>query len=126
MEIQTRVKPPTPRRVVVSNAFSVNMIATNAVTLRFRRITLDQAKEIVKSSGGNYLSVVGHEGTAILLSHILDVEIPVNRTNYVLNPTDVLLVFTIPFRLPEGRVLTYEEVKKVKDAINIFMVEVVG
>jgi len=122
MEIQTRVKP-TPRRVVVSNAFSVNMIATNAITLRFRRITLEDAKQLVKS--GNYLSVVGHESTAILLSNLLDVEIPTNRTNYVLNPTDVLLVFTIPFRLPEGRVLTYEEIKKIKDVINIFMVEVV-
>jgi len=116
------VKPPTQRRVVIANAFSVNMLATNVITLRFRRISLDLVKEMVK--GGNYLSVVGHEGTAILLSNLLGVEVPVNRTNYVFNPADVLLVFTVPFRLPEGRTLTYEEVKKIKDVINIFMVEV--
>jgi len=118
---QTQVQK---KRVVIANAFSVNMLATNDIKLRFRKISLDLAKEIVKSSGGNYLSIVGHEATAILLSNLLGVEVPVNRTNYVFSPADVLLVFTIPFRLPEGRVLTYEEIKKVKDSINIFAVEV--
>lgn len=112
------------KRVVIANAFSVNMLATNDIKLRFRKISLNLAKEIVRNSNNNYLSVVGHEGTAILLSNLLDVEIPVNRVNYVFNPTDIILVFTIPFRLPEGRTLTYEEIKKVKDAINIFAVEV--
>jgi len=118
---QTQVQK---KRIVIANAFSVNMLATNDIKLRFRKISLDLAKEIVRNSNNNYLSVVGHEGTAILLSNLLGVEIPVNRVNYVFNPTDTLLVFTIPFRLPEGKTLTYEEVKKVKDAINIFAVEV--
>lgn len=117
------VKPTLGKRVVVSNAFSVNMIASNDITLRFKRITLEDAKQLVKS--GNYYSIVGHEGTALLLSNLLGVEIPTNRINYVFNPSDMLLVFTIPIRLPEGRVLTYEEIRKIKDSINIFMVEVV-
>jgi len=119
---QTQVK-----RVVIANAFSVNMIpnTTSIMTLRFKRINLETAKNIVKDARGNYLSIIGHEATAILLSNLLDVEISINRANYIFNPNDLLLVFTIPFRLPEGRTLTYEEIKKVKDTLNIFVVEAV-
>jgi len=111
------------KRVVISNAFSVNMLGTNDIALRFRKISLDLAREIVKLNG-NYISIVGHEATAKLLSSLLGVEVPTNRVNYTFSPADLLLVFTISYRLPEGKVLTAEELEKIKDAINIFTVEV--
>lgn len=105
-------------RIVVSNAFSLNML-NSGVDLRFRKIDLEKAREIVKRH--EIISVVGHESTARFLTEVLGVPIVMNRTEYKFNENeDVILVAQIKTRLPEGKILDKEELKKV--AVEFWLV----
>jgi Domain of unknown function (DUF1874). len=73
------------------------------------RITIDEAKQIVQST--DFVSAVGHESTAQLLSQILGVNIPTNRIAVQLLKGDIGLHFVLKQRLPEGKILTYDELK---------------
>jgi len=93
---------------VIGNAFSVNMLDSDA-TISFRRISLDKVKEILKSN--DFKSIVGHPATAQFLSELIGVKIEANREMYKINKDDVLIVAVIGVRLPEGKVLSKEEVE---------------
>ncbi len=114
-------------RLVIANAFSVNMIPQDQrmAEIRFERVNLEFVKELVqyaKARNIEIVSVVGHEATARLLSQLLSIEVPVNRIQYTLKPNDILLVFTVPVRLPEGKVLSEQELREIADKLNIFIV----
>jgi len=106
--------------LVVANAFSINMLQGSQV-LAFVPIVADTARRLVQEFNDIY-SVVGHESTARLLSQVLGVEIKANRENYIMRPDDVLLVFTVPFRLPEGRVLDEDELERIAHSMRIYLV----
>jgi len=55
-------------------------------------------------------SAVGHQSTAEILSTLLGIEVPVNRTAIKLQSGDILIVFQLNIRLAEGQVLSKEEV----------------
>ena len=113
------------KRLVIANAFSVSMLSPYAKsTVSFIRIGLDDAKKLVNLAHGEgkLHSIVGHAGTAKLLSEILGVEIKANREFYVMRPNDVVLVASINVRLPEGKVLDYGELKKFADKISWYLV----
>jgi hypothetical protein len=54
---------------------------------------------------------VGHEATASLLSKLLGVTIPFNRATIFLQPGDRCLHFFLKSRIPEGKILTEDELK---------------
>jgi len=58
---------------------------------------------------GGFVSVVGHPGTAELLTSLLGLEVLMNRVQLALKPGDVLVVVQIGVRLQEGQVLSYQE-----------------
>lgn len=113
------------KRLVIANAFSINMLSPYAKsTVSFIRIGLSDAKKLVNlaHNEGKLYSIVGHVGTAKLLSEILGVEIKANREFYVIEPNDVLLVASIGARLPEGKVLDYDELKEFAKRIDWYLV----
>jgi len=59
---------------------------------------------------------------ANLLSRVLGVEVPVNRVGYKLSEYDMLLVFTLPARFSEGRVMTDEELVQIANSMNVYAV----
>jgi len=61
---------------------------------------------------GDFVSAVGHEGTAALLSALTGVHIPVERRQIILQPRDEILVVQVLTRLPEGRVLSSDEMQQ--------------
>ncbi|MCY0882327.1 MAG: DUF1874 domain-containing protein [Acidianus infernus] len=75
------------------------------------RITIEEAKELVRHN--NFISAVGHESTAKLLSQLLGVEIPTSRQQIFLEPSDKALAFVLKSRPPEGKVLTLEELNQI-------------
>jgi hypothetical protein len=87
-------------KVVVGNAFSLNMLEGEA-TLEFRPTTAEFVAPFLREQG--VISVVGHADTARLFSRLLGVEIPVNRATFTLQPGQPMLVgqYSGP-RLPEG------------------------
>jgi len=101
--------------VYVSNSLSINMLE-DKTALEIQAIGLEKAVEVLRwelDHGRNFVSCVGHESTAKLMSDLLGIEIPCNRTSIKLQTWDTLLVFQILQRLPEGVVLDEEAVKAV-------------
>ena len=84
----------------ITNAFSIQMLSV-ATTLNFKPVTLGQAQKMVKTNA--FISAVGHEDTANVVSNLLSAFVEMNRISVNLKDNDVLLVAQLSGgRLPEG------------------------
>ena len=83
----------------ITNAFSLNMIASFPVAVTVEEISVEQARVLASDAE----SVVGHADTAAVFSDVLGFEVPANRATVSLVKGDRLLVgqYRGP-RLPEG------------------------
>ncbi|MEM3829332.1 MAG: DUF1874 domain-containing protein [Conexivisphaerales archaeon] len=91
----------------ISNAFSLNMLdVTASTTLVVNRVTVADVKKHLPLK-----SFVGHQATADLLTKLLDTQIQFNRDELKLYPGDTLFIFQLMTRLPEGKVLTIDELQ---------------
>jgi hypothetical protein len=88
--------------------------------LKIAPITVEQALSHLLNI--TFLSAVGHESTAKLLTQILGFPITVNRIQIKLEKGDILIVFQLLQRLPEGKVLEASELEKIP--YQFFLVEV--
>ena len=70
------------------------------------RIGVEQAKELLSKG---FVSAVGHESTAKVLSTLLGMDVPANRIAVDMKPGDVAVAVQFLKRLPEGKVLNEEE-----------------
>jgi hypothetical protein len=117
------------RKIYLSNAFSLNMLNLNPdvsvpARLFVRPIDLQRVKSLLELG---FESAVGHQSTAEILSTLLGIEVPTNRTAIKLQSGDTLIVFQLGVRLQEGQVLDKEEVLDLynKGQASFVMVEVV-
>jgi len=78
--------------------------------LQCRKIDLEQAKAWVKA--GEFISAVGHESTAQLLSELLGTEIKQNRIIVDMQRGDEALAIQFLVRVQEGKVLSKEELEE--------------
>ncbi len=76
---------------------------------RGERIGVEQAKTLLSEG---FVSAVGHESTAKVLSELLRMEIPTNRIAVDMKPGDVAVAIQFLKRLPEGKVLNESELLK--------------
>ena len=97
-------------RVYISNAFSLGMLKYDDVKLRIKKINVEEVREIISSG---FISAIGHASTAQILSEILGKKIEENRIQIQLDKDDILVVFQLLERLPEGKVLSREELEKI-------------
>lgn len=95
------------RKLVVTNAFSINMIAPSAsdAQLGFFRISLEDAQGMI--SRAPWSSAIGHAETAKVVSETLGTEIPMNRATVTLRndseeETELLIAQYVGPRLAEG------------------------
>ena len=96
-------------------------ILTEYGSFDFRKSSLPEVKELL--SQGNFTSAIGHEGTATLISQLTGVSTPVNRVAIKMQPGDMAIVFRLLTRLPEGKILTQEELEKVPYEFGILKME---
>ena len=82
----------------------------------FHRISIDDVKTILIDG---FTSAVGHEGTASFMSRIFGIAIPLNRTAIKMQFGDEAIVFRLLARLPEGTILSEEDLTKVPYEIGI-------
>jgi hypothetical protein len=90
----------------------------------FQKISFQEAKEVFQAfqnKGYTIISAIGHEGTAKLLSQILDYEVPFNRIQITLSKGNIGLIITLAFRPEEGRIFNYEELKQFFDEGKIVL-----
>ncbi|MEN2998234.1 MAG: DUF1874 domain-containing protein [Brevinematia bacterium] len=96
--------------IYITNAFSLSMLSDNSGNIEYRKASVEEVREILASS--SWTSAVGHEGTAEILKELLGIEVPFNRIQISDSTGDILVVFQILKRLPEGTVLTKEEIQQ--------------
>jgi hypothetical protein len=101
---------PMPRHVILANAFSLSMLFATETTLRVREVTIDEVRELLARG---FESAIGHESTAAFLTKLLGVEVKAERKQVTIDANTILVVFQLLSRLPEGRVLTEEELQQI-------------
>jgi hypothetical protein len=89
----------------ITNAFSLGMLGEEKrYIIHVAEISNEYALELVRKY--SFISAIGHDATAKIISQILGVNIPVNRIAVKLQSGDIALVFQLLQRLPEGKVLS--------------------
>jgi len=89
----------------------INFDKYKKAQVKLERISPEEAREILKNQ---FISAIGHEGTSKLLTDILGVNIPTNRTSVYFEPGDTGIHFFLKERLPEGKILSKEELEKLQ------------
>jgi len=82
-------------------------------------MTVELAREWV--ADGDVQSAIGHTGTAALLSEILGLNIPANRISVKMNSGDEALIIRVLQRLPEGTILSKEELRSVPFELGLLL-----
>jgi len=77
----------------------------------FRKLGEEEAITLLREKP--FVSAVGHEATAHFLSWLTGISIPVNRVAIKMAAGDRAVVFRVLMRLPEGKVLSEEELELV-------------
>ncbi|HOT31917.1 MAG TPA: DUF1874 domain-containing protein [Bacteroidales bacterium] len=83
----------------------------------YQSISVKDAKVLVDTKG--FVSAVGHEATAKILSEILETEIPQNRIQAKQQIGQDALVFSMNQRIPEGKILSREEIETIGYSLNL-------
>jgi hypothetical protein len=76
----------------------------------FSKVTPEDIKALLPDG---FVSAIGHEGTATFMSAVLGMQIPANRTAIKMQTGDIAVVFRVLTRLPEGKVLSEDELKTI-------------
>lgn len=86
----------------ICNAFSLQMLnLEKEQNIHLQPLTVEEVQEKLEKQ--DFISVVGHEDTANVLSNMLGVKVKQNRVNLSLTEKDTLIVAQlIGGRLPEG------------------------
>lgn len=95
-------------KVYIGNAFSLGMLESIPTKVKIEEISLEEVKSLL--STGDFISAVGHEATAHLLTSLLKIDISYNRIPIKLQKGDKLIVFQLLVRLEEGKILTEEDI----------------
>ena len=102
----------------LANAFSLSMLPQGGLI----NIVEVQDKHVKAILSDGFISAVGHQSTADFIKLITGIDVPVNRVAITLQPDDKVIVLQLQGRLPEGKVLTLEEVSTIP--YKWFIVEV--
>lgn len=86
-------------------------VATTNGLYRVSDLTVSEAKEILSENG--YVSAIGHESTAKIISELMEMDIPMNRINFMQMVGQKAVVFKLNRRPKEGSVLSREQVEEV-------------
>lgn len=95
--------------VILANAFSPTMLPLaegEAEEICVEKLGLEKARRLAEKV--DYCAI-GHESTARLAKELLGVSVKCERKFVVLSPGSTLLVITLAFRPPEGKVYSYQE-----------------
>jgi len=78
-------------------------------TVKVVEASIEDVKNILSS---NFISAIGHEATAKIITTQLGVNVPVNRVSIRLNQGDTLIVYQLLKRLEEGKILSEDEMRQ--------------
>lgn len=82
-------------------------ICTTAGLFRVTDLDAKEARQLIRDFG--FVSAVGHEASATVLSSILEIDVPMNRIEYVQKIGQKAIALKLKIRPEEGRILTAAE-----------------
>ena len=86
----------------------INFDKDEEATIEFERISVGTACKTLKNG---FVSAVGHEGTAKVIEQLCGISVPVERRTIFFEKGDEGIHFFLKQRLPEGKVLSKEELE---------------
>jgi transcription antitermination factor NusA-like protein len=86
-----------------SQIIPLNWQLADSYTVKIKRIDVNQARQLVNQN--QFISAIGHESTAKLLSMLLGIDIPINRIQVEMVSGDIGLHFVLKKRLQEGQII---------------------
>lgn len=87
-------------------------ILTNSGTYRLSDISTERAKEIL--SDNDFISAIGHDSTAEIISSVLGINVPMNRINASFEEVgDLAICFKLNSRPKEGSILSLEDLQEI-------------
>jgi len=100
--------------MTILSSFSFSMIEEYPCEIRAEEISLNEIKEKIKK--GEIDFKIGHPSFAEVLSQMLDFKIEAIREKIKLKKGDTAIIAQIfgSTRLPEGKILTSNEIKKLE------------
>ena len=92
-------------------------VITSYGDFRFKRLSLEQAKNLVKGFARDETksieSAIGHLATAEILTELLEFEVKNNRIEFIQTAEEAALIFRLKRRAPEGTVLNRAEIEEI-------------
>lgn len=92
-------------------------VATTNGLYSIKDIDLDTAKKYVNQYG--FISAIGHEATAEIMTELLEKDIKMNRIQFHQEIGQIAIVFKLNVRPPEGDVLNKDDLEKVGYRLKI-------
>lgn len=90
--------------------FNGTVVTTNGL-YRIEDIGIEQAKRYIWQN--DFISAIGHEATAEIMSELLEIDIPMNRIQFQQKVGQMAIVFKLNKRPPEGEVLDRKEIEEI-------------
>ena len=79
---------------------------------KFQPISLRGVRKLL-AENPDFISAVGHESTAEILTTLLGITIPMNRTAIKMQVRDRAIVFRLKARPAEGKILNISEIEQI-------------
>ena len=105
-------------RVYLANAFSPSMLPISrgeAAQLCVARLDLADAIRVAAGMLDMLDCAIGHESTAALAEQLLRTRLSCRRKMIQLQPGDTVLVISLTFRPPEGKIYSLAELQALLD-----------
>ncbi|QNO15293.1 YddF family protein [Alkalicella caledoniensis] len=96
--------------------FNGTVCTTNGL-YSVKDIDIDTAKKLIDKNG--FISAIGHEATAEIMSQLMEQNIPMNRIQFHQQVGQIAIVFKLKERPKEGHILTKEELERVGYSLKI-------
>lgn len=98
----------------MSKLFIMNTtIIINDGIYSMKTISLEEAKKLI-SENPDFISAIGHDSTANIISSVLGTEVPMNRINASFDtPGERALCFKLNSRPKEGSILSLEDLQEI-------------
>lgn len=92
-------------------------IATTNGIYKISDIDIESAKKLIGEMG--FISAIGHESTADIMSDLFDMDIPMNRIQFRQQVGQKAVVFKLDQRPPEGIVLNRKEIEDIGYSLKL-------
>ncbi|MGF7059901.1 YddF family protein [Brassicibacter mesophilus] len=96
--------------------FNGTVATTNGI-YSIQNIDIETARKYVEQNG--FISAIGHEATAQIMSELLGKEIPMNRIQFHQQVGQIAIVFKLNTRPPEGIILNIDQLNKIGYSLKI-------